>query len=478
MTDLLRKAYDPENFRDQAHRLVDLIADHLEASASQTEKTVLPWTDPDARYSKWQQEIGREFDFDHFWKSTIDETIHIHHPKYLGHQVCASLPLAGLGEMLNGTLNNGSAIYEMGPVSTAMERVVIEWLAGAMGFGPEASGVLTSGGSLGNLTALLAARQNKSGYDHWNEGMTAGFHPAIMVSEESHYSVSRACQIMGWGKKGIIRVPAGKDHKLDAARLSETYEKAVQDGLRVMILVGNACSTSTGAYDPLEAMADFCLEKGLWFHVDGAHGGAAAITPKYKHLTRGIERADSVVIDFHKMLGVSALTTAVLFRDGKRSYDTFNQNASYLLNNEIREPWFNSAMRTMECTKNMMGVKVYSILRTYGPQLFIDYFTDCYDLGKVMASLIARQKDFELPYQPETNIVCYRYVGSGGTEEELNRLNSDIRRELIEGGKFYIVQTHIDGKVYLRSSLMNPFTSETDLEELLEEIRSFAKELR
>ncbi len=473
MTDLLKQAYDPENFRDQAHRLVDLIADHLEASASQSEKTVLPWLDPDVRLVKWQNDLTQDFDFEPFWKDTINETIHIHHPKYLGHQVCASLPLAGLGEMLNGTLNNGSAIYEMGPVSTVMERIVIEWLTTAMGFSKEASGVLTSGGSLGNLTALLAARQHQSGYDHWTVGKTDGFRPAILVSDESHYSVSRAVQIMGWGEKGVIRVPTDTDHKLDASRLEEVYKIAESQGLKVLVLVGNACSTSTGAYDPLDKMADFSQKKGLWFHVDGAHGGAAAITPKYRHLTKGIERADSVVIDFHKMLGISALTTAVVFKDGKRSYETFNQKASYLLNDQEREPWFNSAMRTMECTKNMMGVKVYSILRTYGPQIFIDYFTSCYDLGKEFATLIKDNPDFELPYEPDSNIVCYRYIGSGRDDIELDKLNADIRIKLIESGKFYVVQTQIGDKTYLRSALMNPFTTKADIEELIQEIRMY-----
>ncbi|MFA6126931.1 MAG: aminotransferase class I/II-fold pyridoxal phosphate-dependent enzyme [Bacteroidales bacterium] len=471
MTDLLKKAYDPENFRDQAHRLVDLIADHLKASHSQTEKTVLPWLDPDQRLQKWQNELDQEFEFEPFWKSTIDETIHIHHPKYLGHQVCAAMPLSGLSEMLNGTLNNGSAIYEMGPVSTAMERVVVDWLSGAMGFSAQASGVLTSGGSLGNLTALLAARQHQSGYDHWTEGKSDGYYPAIMVSEESHYSVSRAVHIMGWGEKGVIKVPTNALHQIDAGRLEEIYEKAEKQGLKVVVLVGNACSTSTGAYDPLERMADFCEKKGIWFHVDGAHGGAAAITPKYRHLTRGIERADSVVIDFHKMLGISALTTAVLFKDGKRSYETFNQKAVYIMHNEERELWYNSAVRTLECTKNMMGVKVYAILRTYGPQIFIDYFTALYDLGKEFASIIKKTPDFELPYEPESNIVCYRYLGARLGETALNQLNAAIRKKLTKSGKFYIVQTQIDNKTYLRSALMNPFTTAKDLEELLEEIR-------
>ncbi len=475
MTDLLNAAYDPEQFRDQAHRLVDLIADHLEASQNQKEPIVLPWMDPDVRLQKWQNDLNQEFEFDPFWKDVIDETIHIHHPKYLGHQVCASLPLAGLGEMLNGTLNNGSAIYEMGPVSTAMERIVIDWLSGAIGFGPDASGVLTSGGSLGNLTALLAARQHQSGYDHWTKGQKIGFRPGIMVSEESHYSVSRAVQIMGWGEKAVIRVPANRLHQLDADRLDEIYEQAEKDGFTILAIVGNACSTSTGAYDPLERMAEFSDRKRLWFHIDGAHGGAAALTPGYRHLTKGIERADSVVIDFHKMLGISALTTAVLFRDGKRSYETFNQNAVYIFNNQEREQWFNSAVRTLECTKNMMGVKVYSILRTYGPQIFIDYFTACYDLGKVFADLIRKATDFELPYDPESNIVCYRYVETGKSEKELNSLNADIRRRLIESGKFYVVQTQIAGITYMRTAIMNPFSTEQDLQELLMEIRILAK---
>lgn len=471
MTDLLRQAYDPGNFRDQAHRLVDLVADHLEASFSQSDKTVLPWMDPDQRLLKWQKELDQVFEFESFWKDTIRETIHIHHPKYLGHQVCASLPLAGLGELLNGTLNNGSAIYEMGPVSTAMERVVIDWLSQAMGFGEGASGVLTSGGSLGNLTALLAARQHQSGYDHWTDGKSDGFHPAVMVSEESHYSISRAVHVMGWGEKGIIRVPSNPLHQLDAGRLEETYANARDQGIQILALIGNACSTSTGAYDPLDQMADFCEKKGLWFHVDGAHGGAAAITPKYRHLTKGIERADSIVIDFHKMLGVSALTTAVLFRDGQRSYETFNQKAFYLFNNKEREQWFNSAVRTLECTKNMMGIKVYAILRTYGPQIFIDHFTVLYDLGREFAELILKATDFEIPYEPESNIVCYRYILRGKTDHELNQLNADIRRKIVESGKFYIVQTRIGNKTYLRSVLMNPFTSKSDMEELLAEIR-------
>ncbi len=473
MTDLLRKAYDPEEFRDQAHRLVDLLADHLAASYKQEDKCVFPWLEPDLRLEKWQNELMTDFDFDRFWQDTIDETIHIHHPRYMGHQVCASLPLAGLGDLVNGTLNNGSAIYEMGPVSTAMERVVTDWLARAIGFGEGSAGILTSGGSLGNLTALLAARQNLAGYNYWAEGNHDGFRPAIMVSDEAHYSVARAVQLMGWGEQGVVRVPSDRFYRLDPTCLEPKLGEARHAGLTVIAVVGNACSTSTGAYDPLEAIAEFCLKNGLWFHVDGAHGGAAAITPKYRHLTKGIELADSVVIDFHKMMGISALTTAVLFRDGKKSYDTFNQKAVYILHEKERELWFNSAVRTLECTKNMMGIKVYSVLKTYGPDIFIDYLTTCYDLGKRFAEIIKETEGFELPFEPQTNIVCFRRVDPALTDAGNDRLNEHIRQKIIESGQFYIVQTSIEGRIYLRTVIMNPFTSEADMRGVLGEVAGY-----
>ena len=474
MTELLRKAYDPGEFRKQAHRLVDLLADHLRDSFDQRENQVLPWLEPDEALEKWQMELNSGFDFDHFWQNSIRDTIHLHHPKYMGHQVSATIPLAGLGDLVNGAINNGSAIYEMGPVSTAMERVITDWLARAIGYGPGSTGVLTSGGSLGNLTALLAARQHKSGFNFWNEGHHDGFKPAIMVSEESHYSVARAVQIMGWGDKGLLKVPVNHRNQMDVGQLESVYNKGLSQGMTILALVGNACSTSTGIYDNLEAQADFCQRKDVWFHVDGAHGGAAAITQEYQHLTRGLERADSIVIDFHKMLGISALTTAVLFKDSARSYDTFNQKAAYILHDEERELWYNSAVRTLECTKNMMGLKVYAVLKTYGPQVFIDYLTTCYQLGKEFAGLIASTPGFDLPYQPESNIVCYRLVDPDKSQEENNRITAAIRQQLTIEGKFYVVQTSIRGVTYLRSSLMNPFTTREDMAELLKEIREVA----
>jgi len=468
MTDLLKRAYDPEEFRKSAHQLVDILADHLSSCLTKKEELVLPINNPLDHYQYWNDYLHQDSDNESdFWKRTVKETIHIHHPNFMGHQVCAAVPLAGLGDLINGTLNNGSAIYEMGPVSTAMERVVIKWLTEAIGYPDDAEGILTSGGSLGNLTALLAARQAKSGYDHWHEGKKDSHRLAVMVSSEGHYSIARSVQMLGWGEEAVIKIPRDENYAIRADVIPELWKKHTEKGQHIVAIIGNACTTSTGTYDPLEAIANFCEKHSIWFHVDGAHGGAAALSAKYKHLTKGISRADSIVIDFHKMMGVSALTTAVLFKEPNSSYSIFEQNASYILNQNNDPEWYNSAKRTVECTKNMMGIKIYAILKQLGPQFFIDYLETCYDNGKTFARIIKADHNFELAHNPQTNIVVFRYRGSMTDERKISQLNQRIRKKVVEEGKFYIVQTEINSQTYLRTVLMNPFTSEVEMNNLL-----------
>ena len=364
----------------------------------------------------------------------------------------------------------------MGSAGIALERFVIKFLAKTIGMENNADGVLTSGGTLGNLTALLAARQIKSNNNIWSEGIDNEYVPVFLVSEESHYSVERAIHIMGIGDKGIVKVPVNDNHKMDMDTIKKYYEKSVAEKRNVVCLVGNACSTSLGLYDPLNEMAEFCKEHNLWFHVDAAHGGPAAFSKKYKHLIKGIEQADSVVIDFHKMLMQPALVTAVLFKNDEHSYQTFSQKASYLWDTNEKD-WYNLGKRTFECTKDTMSLKVYSTLRTYGTELFEDNVTALFDLGKKFADIINHRNNFELAISPESNIVCFRYKLNNYEDEKLNDLNKRIRQILIEDGEFFIVQTEINKKIFLRTCLMNSFTTEKDLISLLDRIDEIVQKL-
>lgn len=472
---LFEKAYDPEQFRENGHRLIDMLADYMKTCLDNEEMPVLPWKEPLEQEKYWKGVLNASgsFSVEAFFMDYLEKSNHIHHPHYAGHQVVPPLPLTALANLMEAFTNNGMAVYEMGPASSAMEKVVIDWLLGFLGWQIEGGGMLTSGGSLGNLTAMLAARQAYKGLDMWENGSGKGM--AVMVSSESHYSIERAVKIMGLGERGVISIPVDGNFRMQVNRLQDILDDAVEQGLSVFALAGNACSTSTGKYDSLTALGEFCQKNNIWFHVDAAHGGPAIFSEKYKHLVNGIEMADSVVVDFHKMMLVPALTTAVLYKNRKSPFEAFTQKARYLLQDKGELNWWDSAGRTIECTKKPMSVKVFLMIKMFGAGLIEKFVDKTYDLARDFALEINSTDDFELAVQPDSNIVCFRYKPEGALESELNGLNSSLRSSIREAGVFYIVQTIIKGQVYLRVSLMNPFTSIDMLRNLLQIIRGEAE---
>jgi len=473
MSNLLHKAFDSENFRQQGHQLINMLADYLQEVQSETNMKTIPWKSPEEQLKLWQaDEAAGKGDVLQLFRAVIDESIHVHHPKYMGHQVAAPAPVTALASLLSSLLNNGGAVYEMGAASTAIERVLVQRICREIGWQQESGGFLTSGGTLANLTALLAARRAKSKEDVWLQG--SGKKLALMVSEEAHYCVDRAARVMGWGDAGIIKIPADDRLSIRTELLEEYLQQAKLNDIEVIAVVGSACTTSSGTYDDLAAIAGFCQKHNLWFHVDGAHGGAAVFSPKYRSLVKGMEEADSVVIDLHKMMLTPALTTALLFKHEQHSYRTFAQQAQYLWSDQEEAEWFNMGKRTMECTKLMMGVKAYALLKSYGTEIIDEYVTRQYDLGKSFADMLEARKGWQLAMQPATNIVCFRYCPDKMEEREAERMNASIRQQLLEEGEFYIVQTRLKNKFYLRTTLMNAFTTEKELTALLERIEEVA----
>ncbi len=469
-----KQAFNSEEFRQNGHKIVDILADYMEKASSGRLNYVLPPIEPDEMMNLWDGEFSAEPGKapDEMVKKVVKYSNHLLHTKYIGHQVISPLPLAALFSLTGSLLNNSTAVYEMAPSVTIMERNLIKWMSNLIGFRENSDGIFTSGGTLGNLTALLAARQAKSGYDIWTEGSKDSAGLAVMVSEQCHYSVKRALQVMGMGETGVVTVPCDEAYCLDTEKLEEIYEKAINEGKKVIAVAASACSTATGSYDDLEKIGEFCGQKGLWFHVDGAHGASALLSEKYKGLLNGIHRADSVVWDAHKMMLMPALSTAVLFKNSESSYEAFSQKASYLFEKEAREEWYNMAHRTMECTKPMMAFNLYACLSVYGTKFFGDYIDHVYDLTKEFAEVINQSPDFELAIEPEGNIICFRYLKN--RDEDINELQFKIRKKIISEGSFYLVQTVLRNKAYLRCTIINPLTTIKDLKELLDKVREVA----
>lgn len=471
---ILASVYSPDIFKEMGHQLIDDLTKHLDDKLNVKTSNAIHWNSPEDELKFWQEFLINGDD-DNLFKEITKRTTYVHHPHYIGHQVCPAAPITALTGMISSLLNNGMAVYEMGMAPSAIERVVTDILCEKIGYSKKAKGFLTSGGTLANLTALLTARRVILNDDIWNEGMKVPI--AIMVSEEAHYCVDRASKIMGLGEQGIIKIPATDKFQMDTSILEEKLLEAKTKGIQVFAIVGSAPCTATGMFDDLDIVAAFAKKNTLWFHVDGAHGGAGMFSEKYKYTVKGIEKADSVVIDGHKMMMMPTITTALLYKNGKHTNATFSQKADYLLTDSEHEDWYNSGKKTFECTKTMMSIHWYTLLKMYGEQVFDAYVTQLYDTGVNFATIIENEPDFELAVKPMSNIVCFRFTNSKLNLEQANSLNATIRQRLLEDGEFYIVQTKLRGVQYMRITVMNPFTNSVHFRNLLEKIKRIAKDL-
>ncbi|MFT6844376.1 MAG: L-2,4-diaminobutyrate decarboxylase [Flavobacteriales bacterium] len=455
---LIAKAYDIEHYKQLAEETLHVLMANYQQQLSDNHKTS---NTIDANELLEQYKTKEKWSFSELLAETVDKSMQLHNPNYMGHQVSAPLPMAILFDWVAAHFNNGMAVYEMGQVGTVAEQLVIEKLSKWLKLPNTTNGILTNGGTVGNLTALLAAKKKAN----TNKRL------ALLVSKEAHYSITRAAYIMGLTPEDIYYIPTNKLFQVDAAQLETTHQQAVSDNKHVFAICANACSTSTGAYDPIDEMANFAISKNTWFHIDGAHGGAVAISDSYAHLTKGINKANSIVIDFHKMLLCPALITAVLYKNEGDSFLPFEQKAAYLLSEEPE--WENLAMRTMECTKYMMSLKALAIMDVYGKSMFTEFIERQYHLTLTCADLIQKSPVFELALTPQSNILCFRYRC-----KEPNIVNPIIRKELLDDGTFYIVKTEIKGDYYLRCTFMNPFTTITHFTNLLQKITAMVKTIR
>lgn len=387
-----------------------------------------------------------------FLHAFLSEGTRLHHPAYLAHQVASPDFPAALADFIHGATNNPMAIYEMGAAAATVEFEVIRWMLEKAGF-PRGAGVLTHGGSLANLTALLAARAHAAP-EAWANGTPDDL--VILAPPSAHYSVSRAASIMGLGQKAVVELPTDELGRLAVTRFPEI------SGKRPIALVASACATGTGLHDDLRAVGQWCRDRDIWFHVDGAHGASALLSPAHRHLLDGVELADSLIWDAHKMLRTSSLAAAVLVRREGALDAAFQQDASYIF---YGDQGFDLIGRTVECTKAELGLKIFLNLAWRGERGLGDFVAGRYAAAHRFWELARRRPGFALPYEPESNIVCFRY----GTADP-----AGIRERMMADGTFYLTSTILNGVRHLRVTVMNPATDDSHLERLLDEITRLA----
>jgi L-2,4-diaminobutyrate decarboxylase len=395
----------------------------------------------------------------------IPDCNRLYHPRYAGHQVSAPLPAAIWTESLTAALNQSLAVAEMSPTGTALEHRVIRWLCDLVGYGATSGGTLTSGGTEATLTGLLAAR-SAAIPDVWTNGVGAE-PPVVVYGEHAHYAVARAVGEMGLGMRSLIPIPS-RDWRMDTAALEATLDRLARDGKRVMAAVATAGSTATGAFDDLETIGTMCESRGIWLHVDGAHGASALLSERHRHRVRGLAHARSIAWDPHKMMLLPLSAGVVLVRDERDLESAFSQRAPYLFHGGDGERVWDQGVRSLLCSRRADVFKLWVSLQRYGASGIGVLYDRLCDVTVAMHDLLVLHPGFEVLHAPECNILCFRWIGDGSmSDDELDVVNRDLRERYNKSGAGWITATTLGGRRVLRVTVMNPRTTIADVAEIV-----------
>jgi len=409
------------------------------------------------------------------------------HPRFFGWVHGAGNAAGVLGEVLAAGMNANVGGREHAAVY--VEREVVAWFKELFGFPASASGVLTSGTSMGNLLAVVAARDAALGEDHTagverdaardQRARGDGARSARLTAYAAagvHDSVAKALRIAGVGSDALRLIPVDDRVSLDVAALRARIAQDRAAGTRPFLVVGTAGSVDTGAFDDLAALADLCAEQRLWLHVDGAFGALAIASPAHAHLVRGIERADSLAFDAHKWLHAPYSVGCVLFRDESAHRAAFASEPAYLGRAQrgaaAGAPWY--ADYGLELSREFRALKVWFTLHHYGIDMLGASIARTCELAALLADRIRRSDDLELLAPAPLNVVCFRCVPPGLEERALDELNAAVAVEVQESGAAVPSTTRIGGKLALRACIVNHRTREHDLDVLLHAVRAAA----
>ncbi len=404
-------------------------------------------------------------------RDVLADANHLLHPMYVGHQVSAPLPAAAWTEIVVAALNNSLAVWEMSPTLTMLEQRVIAWMCELTGFGQDAGGTFTSGGTEATFTALLAARAALLP-DAWECGIEGAL-PVVLCSEHAHYAVTRAVGELGLGMRNAIPVAPDAHHRMDPAALTAAVEGARAEGQRIMAVVATAGQTATGAFDELDAIADVCDRHDLWLHVDGAHGASALLSPEHRGRLAGLARARSLAWDPHKMMLMPLSAGMVLVRDRRDLRAAFTQRAPYLFHGGA-DVSPDLGPSSFLCSRRGDALKVWVALQRYGADGIGALYSQLCSLATTLHERLARRSDFEPLHEPMSNILCFRWTGDGdrtlGTldAEAADRLTDSLRARYNASGEGWLTVTTLGGRRVLRVTIMNPRTTVAHLDALMD----------
>ena len=424
----------------------------------------------------------------------LENSRHNGHPRFFGYVASPSTPPGAFADLIASALNSNVTSWRSGPAATEIERTVVGWLASLIGYssGDQVThGLLTSGGSMANLTALLIAHRAKSDSDVAQAGLWNIRAPmTIYASDQIHMSIPKAADILGLGRAQVRLVAADDRFRMNVRLLRQTIANDLENGMKPFCVVGSAGTVNTGAVDPLDEIAEVANEFGLWFHIDGAYGALAALDETKRPLFRGLALADSISLDPHKWLYVPIDSGCLLFRDEARARAAFSfDSADYIkVHEQNADEAFAFWNYGPELSRRFRALKIWITLRYYGVRRIAAAISEDNALAAYLGKQVEAAPDFELLAPPELSICCFRYVppslqdrlrmrqkDAAAIDAELDQLNTNIMNVVQRGGRAYFSSATIRGKFALRACITNFRTTRADIDQTLEIIRDAAR---
>ena len=413
-------------------------------------------------------------------REVLSDANKYYHPMYMGHQTSAPLPVGVWMESIIGALNQSLAVAEMSPTGTAIEHQVIKWMSALAGYGPGAGGTLTSGGTEANFTAMLSAR-NAALPNALEDGVGAD-PPFVVYGEHAHYAVTRAIGQLGLGKRRGIPIRS-RNFKLNVDLLLATLDRLRGEGKATMAVVATAGTTATGSFDDLEAIGEICAERGIWLHVDGAHGTSGLLSAKPPRALKGLKHSRSLAWDPHKMMLLPLAAGMVLTRDERDLDLAFAQQAPYLFHSGKSSRVLDQGIRSFQCSRRADVFKLWFVIQRFGSTGLGELYDHLCRTARLLYEAIEERTDFENLHEPESNILCFRYIGrntgtaGAGDVESIDALNRELRSRYNKEGSGWITATVLDGRPVLRVTMMNPRTGAEHVRALLDGLAAKAKEI-
>ena len=401
--------------------------------------------------------------------------IDLSHPHAAAHLQPPVLQVAVDADALASASNASMDTYDSGPATLAIEQWVVRAMAGLAGFGPAADGVLTPGGSISNLLAVLIARDSAAaaaGIDARRHGLRGLERPVVFCSELSHFSVQRACAALGLGEEAVITIPGDEDFRM---RLDVLADELARPGRTPVAVVATAGTTDYGSVDPIAGIAALAREYGVWLHVDAAYGFGALFSDQLAPLLAELPCADSVTLDLHKIGWQPAATSMLLVADSER-FAAFGRSVDYLNPADDIDSGLDGLLgRSLQTTRRPDAVKVATTLTAYGRAGLGKMLDTCHELAHAAAARVVADSNLELLAPVTLTTVLFRVAGQGlEPAAELDALQGEVRRRLLTSGRVLIGRTTMPARgdrpaaVALKLTLLNPNATATDIEELLD----------